>query len=174
MPTCRSITPAAWAHARHALVFYFSRRHGFDHAEDLAQDTLAALWNRPDFEFEKEDDFLRICYAFAAHVSQAGHRNSKREATETFDPALHDKPQGSQGLATHGLNISEIQLMLDETMRIGRTQLKEQDWAAICEAAGAIAQPDEAPALKDNNSRVRLFRARRKLADLTGWRKSRM
>ncbi len=169
MPTCRTISSGAWGHARNALVFYFSRRHGFVNAEDLAHDTLAALWNRADFEFEKEDDFLRICYAFAGHVSLASYRKVQRRATETFDAAVHDRPQSHKGV--NGLSGAEIHLLLEEVMEIGSTQLAESDWTAICEAAGAI-EPAGPTQPKDNSSRVRLFRARRKLAELTNWRKT--
>ena len=87
MANCRSIPPAAWEHAREALIFYFSRRHGLTDAEDLAQDTLATLWSRDDDEFEKNDDFLRVCYGFARLVSQKGYRQAQKHAGDELDPA---------------------------------------------------------------------------------------
>jgi hypothetical protein len=174
MLTCRSISPAAWAHARDALVFYFSRRHGFANAEDLAHDTLAALLSRADFEFGKEDDFLRVCYAFAVHVSQAGYRKAKKHSADALDPALHGIPRWNAGPGVNGLNATEISLLLDEVIRIGETELRVQDWTAICHAASADGHAtgiQDSPA-KGTRSRVRLFRARQKLARLTSWKKN--
>ena len=85
MPTCRSLSPDAWEQARQALVFYFSRRHGLANAEDLAQETLAAFWKREDFEFEREEDFLRVCYAFARRILQVAVKRVVEQAAEVLD-----------------------------------------------------------------------------------------
>jgi hypothetical protein len=172
--TCSSIPPTAWAHAREALVFYFSRRHGIANAEDLAQDTLAALLSRPDFEFEKEEDFLRVCYGFAGRVSQAGYRKIRKHSGTSFDPAIHDPTCQPGGQGTGSLNPAEIKLLLDEVIQIGQTQLRAQEWEIISTAAhedgpsaGGLHSSDGG-----NGLRVRLFRARQKLVKLTRWRKS--
>jgi hypothetical protein len=165
--TCRSISSTAWAHAREALIFYFIRRHGITNAEDLAQDTLTALLSREDFEFEKEEDFLRVCYAFAMHVSQAGYRKTRKHAGCEFDPAVHDPARRTQGLGVHTLNSAELNLLLDEVIRIGKTELNKNEWTAICAAAEGNSL-----AAGSNRFRVQLFRARQKLVRLTNWRKS--
>lgn len=174
MLTCRSISPTTWGQARSALIFYFSRRHGFAHAEDLAHDTLAAILSRSDFEFEKEEDFLRVCYAFAGHVSQSGYRKTKKHSAESLDPATHEPAPRAGGAGVDGMNSTEINLLLDEVMRIGKTKLKEKDWEAIRTAADAPGSTAgrQGPAEAGNTFRVRLFRARKKLAEVTGWKKS--
>src|SRR5579864_726204 len=92
MANCRSISPEAWAHARESLVFYFSRRHARSDAEDLAQETLLAVWNREDYEFEKEEDFLKVCYGFARRILLEGYRDAHRHAGSEMDPS-HPAPQ---------------------------------------------------------------------------------
>jgi len=54
MINCRSVSPKTWEHARQALVFFFTRRHGLYGAEDLAHETLAAILGREDYRFEQE------------------------------------------------------------------------------------------------------------------------
>src|SRR5450432_767307 len=126
MPNSRSIEPEAWEQARSALVFYFSRRHGFTNAEDLAQETLAALWKRDDFEFARADDFLRICYAFARRISQSGGRDARKHAGEELDPGVP-----SPGASVFGLSGPALALLLQEVMEIGETQLARKDWEAL-------------------------------------------
>jgi hypothetical protein len=174
MLTCRSISPRAWEQARNALTFYFSRRHGIDNAEDLAHDTLAAILSRDDFEFEKEEDFLRVCYAFAARVSQSGYRKARKHAASTLDPAVHEPSQRTGGPGLKGMNSTEIKLLLDEVMHIAGTNLREKDWEAICLGvrADGLAADSENSSESGNTFRVRLFRARKKLVQLTGWKKS--
>src|SRR5450432_4212962 len=105
MPNSRSIEPEAWEQARSALVFYFSRRHGFTNAEDLAQETLAALWKRDDFEFARAEDFLRICYAFARRISQSGGRDARKHAGEELDPAAPGREASMEGLSGAALEL---------------------------------------------------------------------
>ena len=64
MPNCRSIPTEKWVHAHKALVHFFTRK-GVSNPEDMAQETLMTLWSREDYQFEKEDDFLKVCYGFA-------------------------------------------------------------------------------------------------------------
>jgi hypothetical protein len=147
---------------------FFSRRHKFANAEDLAQETLAVLWSREDFEFNKEEEFLRVCYGFAGKISLAGYRTARKYNAETLDPA---SVQGS--CRNIGLNPVEATLLLDEILRIAKAGLRDRDWQLIQEAAmdergAASRQPDPVSA---NRSRVGLFRARRKLKELTGWGK---
>jgi DNA-directed RNA polymerase specialized sigma24 family protein len=164
MPNCRSIAPAAWAHAREALVFYFSRRHGFSNAEDLAQETLAAIWIREDYEFSGEEEFLRICYGFANKVSLASYRMSKQRTTSEL-PA--DVPEPTRpGL---GLNARELAVLLDEVVRAASSQLPKKDWDLIRTAA-ISGDNAGASAVEGNRRRVQLFRARKKLAEITGWK----
>src|SRR5579871_1348020 len=122
MPNCRSMPPEVWAHARECLIFYFSRRHPRSDAEDLAQETLLALWNREDYEFDREEDFLKVCYGFARHVLQEGYRKSERHAAEPLDPAL---PAGQHEWSS--ARAMESRMLLAEVCEIGRSQLREND-----------------------------------------------
>jgi DNA-directed RNA polymerase specialized sigma24 family protein len=165
MPNFRSITPEAWEHARQALVFYFSRRHGFAQAEDLAQETLMAIMSREDFEFEKQEDFLRVCYGFASRIALKGHRTESKYANDlrTSPPASR---QGNE------LNKSELAILLQEVCRIGQTQLRDQEWKLIQAAATSEDRTNLSTESGDaNRVRVKLHRARKKLALLTGWHK---
>jgi hypothetical protein len=174
MLTCRSIPSTAWAQAREALVFYFSRRHGIANAEDLAQDAIAAILVRDDFEFEKEEDFLRVVYGFAAFISQSAYRNIRKHSHTAFDPAIHDTA-GNRGIVgTHKLNPAEMNLLLDQVMQIAKTHLKKQDWETILMAAQSdrAASPELNSPGGANRFRVRLYRARKTLIELTKWRRS--
>jgi|HubBroStandDraft_1064217.scaffolds.fasta_scaffold448395_2 hypothetical protein len=168
MPNCRSIPPAVWGQAHDALVFYFSRRHGIANAEDLAQETLAAVLSREDFEFAKEGDFLKVCYGFAGRISQAGYRQLQKHAASELDPDFH-KPVSRRFC----LNPTEMAILLDEVLRTGESRLSEKDWALIKQSIAWDPAPVADPQnLSDaNKTRVRLHRARRKLAKLTGWGK---
>jgi DNA-directed RNA polymerase specialized sigma24 family protein len=165
MANSRSISPEAWAHAQESLIFYFSRRHARADAEDLAQETLLAIWNREDYEFDKEEDFLRVCYGFARHISKEGYRETVRHAGVPLDPSL-PMPQHEWS----GARATESRILLEKVCEIGRSQLHEKDWQIIEQAADI----DRATMAKEfnmgdaNNVRVRLHRARRKLAKLTG------
>jgi DNA-directed RNA polymerase specialized sigma24 family protein len=168
MATCRSIPSAVWSHAHAALVFYFSRRHGYSNAEDLAQETLTAILARDDFEFEKEEDFLKVCYGFASRISQTGYRRAKKHAAAPLTP-----DSGPGGYSAQ-LSAPEAGVLLDEVIRTAKGSLSADDWHLIREAADTDrATMAERLKLGDaNNVRVRLHRARRKLARLTGWKGS--
>ncbi len=159
MPTSRSIPSEAWVQARQALVFYFSRRHGLESAEDLAQETLAALWSRDDFEFAHEKDFLRVCYAFAQRVSKVGWRRQSRDTTVELNEEV--------GAKTARSNQAEMAVYLREVLDALRSEMSSRDRQLIVDgAAGTIGHsgPEEA-----NRMRVGLCRARKRLAKLTGW-----
>ena len=169
MPNSRSISPEAWTHAREALIFYFSRRHGVAQAEDLTQDTLTAVWSREDFEFAHDDDFLRVCLGFARHVSQAGYRQTQRHAGQELDAN-----QSSPHHHAAGARATESRILLEEVRAIGSGHLRPQEWQLISHAAnlGNGYIPSAAAALQAadaNKFRVYLHRARRKLAGMTGW-----
>jgi DNA-directed RNA polymerase specialized sigma24 family protein len=156
-----------WEHAHEALVFYFSRRHGFHNAEDLAQETLAAILTREDFEFEKDEDFLKICYGFASRISLTAYRRARKQAADPLDPE-------SGGSSAKGLRLgaSEARVMLDEVIRTAKSHLNPGDWSLIQQAAAdRLTAVEHLSAGTPNNARVRLHRARRKLARLTGWSK---
>ena len=169
MLNCRSIPPEAWARARESLVFYFSRRHGLSNAEDLAQQTLATIWSRVDYEFEKEDDFPRVCLGFARRISQEGFREAQRHSVGEPDHELSSPRHHAGGQAA-----TESRILLEEVCRIGEAQLRDREWQLILQAANCDGTPAAAELhLSDANKfRVYLFRARRKLQQATGWRKS--
>lgn len=171
MPNCRSIPPTAWEHARQALIFYFSRRHGLSDAEDLAQETLATLWSRDNYEFEKEEDFLRVCYGFARLILQKGYREAQKHAGEELDPAT---PAAAHDIG--GPIETETRILLAQICQVGASQLQEKEWqlieqAALSDRATIASELNMGDA---NNVRVRLHRARKKLARLTGWRKNKV
>lgn len=160
------MSPEAWEHARQALIFYFSRRHGLPDAEDLAQEALAAVWSRDDYEFEREEDFLRVCYGFARLISLEGYRRAQKHAGDELD--------GSAAARTHdngGVSQTEMRILLDQVCRVGVSKLAQKDWQLILHAADSDRTTvADALNLGDaNNVRVRLHRARKKLARLTGW-----
>lgn len=163
----RDIDAETWERVRQCLVFYFSRRHGLNSAEDLAQETLMTLWKREDYQFEKEEDFLRVCYGFASYVLRQGYRREQVHAGKELDPKM---PAPSSSM--NRLRGAEIGVFLEEVRRIGKLELTDSEWQVIEQAATAdrtvlLKQLN----LKDANSlRVHLHRARKKLAKITGWR----
>jgi hypothetical protein len=165
MPTSRNIPPDAWEHARQALVFYFARRARRSGAEDLAQETLLAVWARKDYEFACTEDFLRVCYGFAGKILLKDRRDTLRG---NAGPPV--ELSGSDGASPPA---GESQVFLAEVLRIGSTELRARDWRLIqLSVDNDVEEISKELGLEDpNNRRVRLSRARRKLADMTFWRK---
>jgi hypothetical protein len=147
---------------------FFSRRHKFANAEDLAQETLAVLWSREDFEFDREEAFLRVCYGFASKISLAGYRTAQKHTAETLD-----QTSPAVSCRSVGLNPVEAAVLLDQVIRIAKAGLRDQDWQLI--QKGAMDERDSNAPERDpvaaNRDRVGLFRARRKLKELIGWGK---
>jgi DNA-directed RNA polymerase specialized sigma24 family protein len=169
MPNCRSVSNATWEQARAALVFYFSRRHGLENAEDLAQDTLAAIWSRETYEFASEEDFLRVCYGFASRIALSAYRTTKRHLASELPADL-----SAPATPSFGLHPIELGVLLDEVLRAGSSQLPAKDWALLQEtsmATDAVAGENANPA-EANRLRVQLHRARKKLSKITGWKES--
>jgi hypothetical protein len=124
-----------------------------------------AVWNREDYQFEREEDFLKVCYGFARHISQQGYRETERHAGEPLDPAL--------ATAQHEWSSQraiESRMLLAQVCEVGRSQLREKDWQIIQQGADSdrATMAEELKMGDANNVRVRLHRARRKLAKLTG------
>jgi DNA-directed RNA polymerase specialized sigma24 family protein len=164
----RSITSATWERARKALVYYFSHRlPSVQAAEDLAQDTLLAVLRRDDYQFETEEDFLRVCYGFANRIVRRGGRRYAADAVSTSaalrTPTPESRRQGNR------LRTPELAVLLQEVCRIGQTKLRDQDWKLI--EAAMTADKVLAKYEDKNLERVNLHRARKKLATLTGWSK---
>jgi len=171
MLNCRSIAPETWEHARQALVFYFTYRLGADNAEDLAHDTLTAILARDDYEFEKEEDFLKVCYGFANHTVKEGIRKA---AKHNYTPLEFDPP--APGNKTQGLNEAEARVYLQEILQLGRERLSQKDYE-ILKSAISLDGKEIAKAfgISDaNNVRVRLHRLRKLLAGWAGWGKSQL
>jgi DNA-directed RNA polymerase specialized sigma24 family protein len=161
MPTSRTIPPETWEHARRALVFYFSR-HLVQYAEDLAQETLMALWRR-DYTFGKNEEFLLVCHGFARKVLMAARRQH-RELVPTELPM----ELGPSGRNVFGMSGGELAVFLDQVIDAGENQLGESDWILIRREI----EPGETAAHTQNNPnlrRVQLHRARRRLARMMGW-----
>jgi DNA-directed RNA polymerase specialized sigma24 family protein len=160
MLNCRSIPPEKWVHAHKALVHFFTRK-GVLNPEDMAQETLMALWSREDYEFEKEDDFLRVCYGFAKNVLLEGYRASRKHAADELDLSVESPIQRIQGLEG-----SEVSVFLEEVCRRANAELQQEEREAI---QAAIYRDGQGQPV-GTKQRVRLYRARKKLAKLTGWR----
>jgi DNA-directed RNA polymerase specialized sigma24 family protein len=158
MLNCRSIPPEKWVHAHKALIYFFSRK-GFSNPEDMAQETLMAVWSREDYQFEKEDDFLKVCYGFARKILLGSDRVRREHAGE--DPDLVE----SRVQAIQGLMGNEVSVFLQEVCRRADAELQEEERAAIQAAIDRDRQDQPV----DGKQRVRLYRARKKLAKLTGW-----
>src|ERR1700689_4024553 len=116
MLTCRSIPEAEWQKARKLLVFYFGHR-GVANAEDLAQETLAEVLRRDDYQFERQEDFTRVCYAFASRVFQAACRRKARNQTAEFD-----ENQVAPGRGAFGMHSSEMTVFLNEVIATGSSE----------------------------------------------------
>jgi len=147
------------------LVLYF-RRRGFRHPEDLAQNTLLALYKRSDFEFAGDDDFLKICYAFARNVAQEGRREARR------DVGFIGREATASVARSGSLREIEMPVFLNEVLRAGERFLKEEEWAAIRSGVESEKTPLR-PGGESAAGRLRVLRhrARNKLAELTGWRR---
>jgi hypothetical protein len=165
--TCRSIKPEAWARAREALVFYFSRRHGSNRAQDLAQDTLANVWSRADYEFEKEEDFLRVCLGFARMISHTGYRQAQRDAEHVA--LVGEAP--SPGHHSASARATEERILLQQICALGETQLRQQDWQLVVQAATEDGPIEGLSPPERNRLRVALHRARQKLEKVAGWKR---
>lgn len=164
MPNCRQIRPEVWEHARQSLVFFFARRERIGNAEDLAHETLLAFWRREDYQFEKEEDFLRVCFGFANLILKHDQRKRRYSAASLPD----DPPDRTSG---RRFAPAELRILLDEVLRIGSTELREEDWALIEMAISTnpSQMPEAVDAQAANRLRVRLSRARSRLVQLTGW-----
>lgn len=159
MPNCRSIPAETWVHASKAL-FYFFRGKGVSNPEDLAQETLMTVWSREDYQFEKEDDFLKVCYGFAKKVLLDAYRVNRKHAAEELDLSVESPVQGIQGLKG-----SEVSVFLEEVCDRANAELQQEESAAI--QAAIEREREDHPV--EGKQRVRLYRARKKLAKLTGW-----
>jgi DNA-directed RNA polymerase specialized sigma24 family protein len=159
MLNCRSIPEEVWQRAWKLLFFYFSRR-GRPDAEDLVQRTFLAMI-RSSFEFEKEEDFLKVCFGFARNILHEGRRESVRHLAGEldFDMAAPDSDAG-------GARATEARIFLAEVQNLIDTRLSEMEWELISQALEENSVGREPPGVK---SRVGLHRARQKLKKLAGW-----
>jgi DNA-directed RNA polymerase specialized sigma24 family protein len=167
MIDCRSISPETWKHAHAALVLYFRHRCGFRDAEDQAQETMTAIWQRQDYQFESEEDFLKVCHGFARKIRFEALREAKKHAAGILDPNLPDT--GGAG----GARSIEAKILLREVRRLGEQQMDEEEWDVIwlhAMQAESGVRPASVDAREANRMRVRLHRFRRKLSELVGWR----
>ncbi len=160
MPNCRSIPDETWVQASKAL-FYFFRRKGVPNPEDLAQETLLTVWVREDYQFDKEDDFLKVCYGFARNILQEGYRITRKHAAEELDISVDSRVRRIQGLEGN-----EVNVFLEEVCQRADAELQEEERAAIQAAVDRDSQDQPV----EGKQRVRLYRARKKLAKLIGWR----
>lgn len=158
MLNCKSIPDEKWFHAYKALVRFFT--HKVLNPEDMAQETLMKLCSREDYQFENEDDFLKVCHGFARNVLLEGYRVSRKHAAEELDLSVESHVQSMQGLEG-----SEVSVFLEEVCRRAEVDLRKEEREAIQAAIHRDGQDHPV----DTKQRVRLYRARKKLAKLIGW-----
>lgn len=158
MISCRSIPEETWEHARKALIYYFSRRHGRDTAEDLAQETLAELLKRDDYLFAAPEDFLRVCHAFAGNVLQAARRKEYRNQAVELDP---DLTRGEENV--FGLNPTEMTILRREAFE-AKGKLSAKDRQTIDDYTNGKPRGGD-PRLA-NRFRVGFFRAKKRFGRL--------
>jgi hypothetical protein len=91
------------------------------------------------------------------------YRNAKNREHAELDPEAEHRVPGVAGLQG-----SEAAAFLQEVIRCGEEMLDDKDWALI----GAAASRDEKDPPVAGKIRTKLHRARKKLAELTGWQKS--
>jgi hypothetical protein len=163
MLNSHSIPSELWAQARERLIFFFSRRLGLQNAEDLAHNTLLAIWVRNDFEFIEEEDFFKVCYGFARNILLEGYRDMKNQESVELHPEMKQKILGVQGLQG-----SEAAAFLREVIKCGEELFDTEEWALIEAATNRDA--NDAPI--SSQHRTKMHRIRKKLAELTGWRRS--
>jgi len=156
----RSIPTELWANARDRLIFYFSRRLGVQNAEDLAHNTLMAIWVREDYEFEREDDFLKVCYGFAKKILHEVLREDRKNRWIELNFDIEERSLGVKGLKG-----PEAPAFLEEVRRCGQEKLDAEEWALI----EAIVNRDQEDAPPVGRIRTQIHRTRRKLASITGW-----
>lgn len=162
---CSEIPEKMWVETRQSLYFYFSRRFGFNNADDLAQETLLRVWSRPDYVFKDSSDFPKVCIGFARNVAYEHRREAAIWVTVDWEAELKDEVQYGPGP-----EVAENMVLLRETLEASQTVLSEQERKLIGKASerdrgGTAAKP------MDPAGRVKLSRARRKLADYIGWKK---
>jgi DNA-directed RNA polymerase specialized sigma24 family protein len=161
MLNSHSISGELWVYAHKCLVFYFTRRR-CQNAEDLAQETLMTVWQREDFRFEKEEDFLKVCYGFARHILQQGYRDVRKHAADELTPDI-ERPSPK----VQGLQRQELQVFLGQVRSLAETDLLADELALIMEA---MKRDGHGPPFS-SQLRVKLHRARKKLRKITGWGK---
>jgi hypothetical protein len=161
MLNCRSIPSEVWIRARERLIFFFSRRHGLENAEDLAHQTLMTVLSRDDYMFEKEEDFFKVCYGFARHILHEANRPAQKH----LEVDLYDIEATTQPVK--GLRGAEVSAFLGEVRCHAKAELLAEEWAQI----EAVVNGDDVDHRPDAKLRVQLHRVRKKLAKLTGWSK---
>jgi DNA-directed RNA polymerase specialized sigma24 family protein len=154
MMTCRELPNESWEQARKALIFYFSRRHLRDDAEDLAQQTLTEIWKREDYKFRSSEDFLKVCYGFGVNILRSARRTQKKHIADELDAEISD----GAGMVM-GLNPAEAAVLLRET-NDAKAKLSPADREAIEMDAAGISPEDKK---KASHLRVRFFRAKERL-----------
>jgi hypothetical protein len=153
--TCRDIPEEDWKKAGERLVYVFSRGHGADNARDLAQETLRAVWERADYQFEKREDFMPVCLGFARLISQAGHRKAYRYSGGAVPDDLPSRSGESAEAVEQGI-------LLQQILQQGKVNLRAEEFKLILE-------PPPAASLQEaNRVRVARHRALQKLARILG------
>jgi DNA-directed RNA polymerase specialized sigma24 family protein len=167
MLNSRSIPPEAWEHASEALFRYFANRHGYQEAEDMAQNTLLKVWEREDYEFENVSDFPKVCLGFARMISFENFRSGWKAQK----PLDFEVPTPAHSGSSH--RATESRIFLAEVRRAAASRLKPREQQALRDALVNEQAPDNSKlrAPIPPSDRIFLHRTRQKLRKITGWRK---
>jgi DNA-directed RNA polymerase specialized sigma24 family protein len=154
----RSVSNELWVTAHKSLVFYFTRRR-CKNAEDLAQNTLMTMWQREDFCFEKQEDFLKVCYGFARNILHQGFRDDKKHAAEELTPSMEPSSPKVEGLL-----LQELRILLDQVGKRAKADLSDEELALLIKV---MQREGHEPPLS-TKLRVKLHRIRKKLRKIIG------
>ena len=156
-----AIPEELWNHAIKSLTRFFGSKGCGDRVGDLVQDTLTRISGRPDYEFEKEEDFLRLCHGFARMILYEDRRrwNRNRSVVEYDDSALYG------GASPKSLRGVERQLHNRKLLDLLKPCLKDEDWKML-EDSLEMDRETQARNLGVSNANamgVRIFRALEKV-----------
>jgi DNA-directed RNA polymerase specialized sigma24 family protein len=160
MLDCRSIPDALWEEASKRMFFFFLHHLGSENADELAQETLLAVWKRKDYKFEKEEDFLKVCHGFARKILLQAIKKKYELKPIELDPDTARKTSGPPGLEG-----AEVTAFLKEVWEISKWRLDEEERSLI----ESVIKRDRNDRPLSGRDRIRLYRLRKKLAKIIGW-----
>lgn len=155
--TSDTIPDEVWSHAKKALTRFFGSKGCADRVDDLVQETLTRVAGRTDYQFETEEELLRVCHGFARMILLEERRrwNRSKLVVEYDDSAFYG------GRSPQALREVEKQLHNRKLLELLRPCLKEEDWRML-EDSLEMDRETQAKKLGVSNANamgVRIFRA---------------